>query len=72
MARKGQLGRVFKQISNHLNMMMNCIGRKEPVFFDTYSNAFAIIKLGSGRKKVKIAEVFEKGFPIFGVVLERR
>ena len=62
-ARTRQLAGLFKQVSDHLkdhlDKLMNRIARKEPVFFDTYTNARVILDLGGGRKKVETPEVFE-------------
>ena len=62
-ARTRQLAGLFKQasdhLSDHLDKLVNRIARKEPVFFDTYTNARVILDLGGGRKKVETPEVFE-------------
>ena len=61
-ARTRQLAGLFKQasdhLSDHLDKLVNRIARKEPVFFDTYTNARVILDLG-GRRKVETPEVFE-------------
>ena len=48
-ARTRQLAGLFKQasdhLSDHLDKLMNRIARKEPVFFDTYTNARVILDL---------------------------
>ena len=62
-ARTRQLAGLFSKasahLSDHLDKLMQRIKRKEPVFFDTYTNARVILDLGSGRKKVETPEVFE-------------
>lgn len=54
-ARTRQLAGLFKQTSDHLNepldKLVMRIRRKEPVFYDTYQNARAIINLVKGRKE---------------------
>ena len=54
-ARTRQLAGLFSKasahLSNHLDKLMHRIKRKEPVFFDTYTNARVILDLGAGRKK---------------------
>ena len=62
-ARTRQLAGLFnqanEQLREHLDKLMNRIQRKEPVFFDTYTNARVILDLGAGRKKATPPEVFE-------------
>ena len=62
-ARTRQLAGLFSQasahLSTHLDKLMQRIKRKEPVFFDTYTNARVIFDLGAGRKKEAVPEVFE-------------
>lgn len=54
-ARNRQLALLFTQNSEHLNehldKLMRRVRRKEPVFFDTYTNARVIHDLGAGPKK---------------------
>lgn len=54
-ARTRQLAGLFnqanEQLREHLDKLINRIQRKEPVFFDTYTNARVILDLGAGRKK---------------------
>lgn len=61
-ARTRQLAGLFKKasdhLSDHLDKLVSRIARKEPVFFDTYTNARVILDLG-GRRKVETPEVFE-------------
>lgn len=54
----GLFSKASKHLSTHLDKLMQRIKRKEPLFFDTYTNARVIIDLGS-RRKVESPEVFE-------------
>ena len=61
-ARTRQLAGLFSKASAHLryhlDKLMQRIKRKEPVFYDTYTNARVIIDLGS-RSKVEAPELME-------------
>ena len=62
-ARTRQLAGLFNQANDHLrehlDKLMDRIRRKEPVFFDTYTNARVILDLGAGRKKETPSELME-------------
>ena len=61
-ARTRQLAGLFSKASthlrDHLDKLMRRIKRKEPVFYNTYTNARVIIDLGS-RSKVEAPELME-------------
>jgi len=52
----GLFGKANDHLRDHLDKLMTRIKRKEPVFFDTYTNARVIIDLGGGRKQEASSE----------------
>lgn len=62
-ARTRQLAVLFSEITDHLykhlDKLVGRIKRKEPVFFDTYTNARVIHDLGKGPKKKRDNDQFE-------------